>query len=83
MVGAMILARASDDPALSDEVLDQTRVWLEAKTKDRRQHNSRNRSTKDCRLTKGVISRWIALQVGAATVFSRETDLFKCSTSKR
>ena len=53
MVGAMILARASDDPALSDEVLDQTRVWLEAKTKDRRQHNSRNRSTKDCRLTKG------------------------------
>ena len=52
-VGAMILARASDDPALSDEVLDQTRVWLEAKTKDRRQHNSRNRSTKDCRLTKG------------------------------
>ena len=53
MVGAMILARASDDPALSDEVLDQTRVWLEAKTKDRRQHNSRNRSTKDCGLTKG------------------------------
>jgi TetR/AcrR family transcriptional regulator, transcriptional repressor for nem operon len=30
MVGAMILARASDDPALSDEVLDQTRAWLEA-----------------------------------------------------
>jgi TetR/AcrR family transcriptional repressor of nem operon len=53
MVGAMILARASDDPALSDEVLDQTRVWLEAKTKDRRQHNSRNRSTKDRRLAKG------------------------------
>jgi TetR/AcrR family transcriptional repressor of nem operon len=28
MVGAVILARASDDPALSDEVLEQTRVWL-------------------------------------------------------
>ena len=28
MVGAMILARVSDDPALSDEVLDQTRAWI-------------------------------------------------------
>lgn len=36
MVGAMILARASDDPALSDEVLDQTRAWLEAKAKELR-----------------------------------------------
>jgi TetR/AcrR family transcriptional regulator, transcriptional repressor for nem operon len=33
MVGAMILARASDDPVLSDEVLDQTRAWLEASTR--------------------------------------------------
>ena len=33
MVGAMILARASDDPALSDEVLDQTRAWLAAQGK--------------------------------------------------
>ncbi len=29
MVGAMILARVCDDPALSGEVLDQTRAWLE------------------------------------------------------
>jgi len=28
MVGAMILARVSDDPALSDEVLEQTRAWI-------------------------------------------------------
>src|SRR5258708_27870158 len=36
MVGAMILARASDDPMLSNEVLDQTRAWLEAQAKDHR-----------------------------------------------
>jgi TetR/AcrR family transcriptional repressor of nem operon len=35
MVGAMILARASDDPALSDEVLDETRAWLAAQTERR------------------------------------------------
>jgi TetR/AcrR family transcriptional repressor of nem operon len=29
MVGAMILARMSDDPELSDEVLAQTRAWIE------------------------------------------------------
>lgn len=29
MVGAVILARAVDDPALSDEVLRQTRAWLD------------------------------------------------------
>ncbi|MGA9868240.1 MAG: helix-turn-helix domain-containing protein [Acetobacteraceae bacterium] len=29
MVGAMILARVCDDRALSGEVLDQTRAWLE------------------------------------------------------
>ena len=34
MVGAMILARASNDRALSDEVLDQTRVWLGTHAKD-------------------------------------------------
>lgn len=28
MVGAVILARAIDDPALSDEVLEQTRAWI-------------------------------------------------------
>lgn len=28
MVGAVVLARLSDDPALSDEVLDATRAWL-------------------------------------------------------
>jgi TetR/AcrR family transcriptional repressor of nem operon len=31
MVGVMILARVSDDPALADEVLDQTRAWLEGR----------------------------------------------------
>lgn len=30
MVGAVILARAVDDPALSDEVLEQTHAWIEA-----------------------------------------------------
>jgi TetR/AcrR family transcriptional regulator, transcriptional repressor for nem operon len=30
MVGALILARAVDDAALSDEILEQTRAWLEA-----------------------------------------------------
>ncbi|MGF7054478.1 TetR/AcrR family transcriptional repressor of nem operon [Bosea sp. OAE752] len=30
MVGAMILTRAVDDPALSDEVLEQTRDWIDA-----------------------------------------------------
>lgn len=30
MVGAVILARAIDDPILADEVLDQTRAWIEA-----------------------------------------------------
>jgi TetR/AcrR family transcriptional regulator, transcriptional repressor for nem operon len=30
MVGAVILARAIDDPALSDEVLEQTRAWINA-----------------------------------------------------
>jgi TetR/AcrR family transcriptional repressor of nem operon len=32
MVGAMILARASNDPKLSDEVLDETRAWLDTRT---------------------------------------------------
>jgi TetR/AcrR family transcriptional repressor of nem operon len=30
MVGAVILARAIDDPAFSDEVLEQTRAWVDA-----------------------------------------------------
>lgn len=30
MVGAVILARAVDDPQLSDEVLEQTRIWIDA-----------------------------------------------------
>jgi TetR/AcrR family transcriptional repressor of nem operon len=30
MVGAVILARAIDDAALSDEVLEQTRAWINA-----------------------------------------------------
>lgn len=32
MVGALILARASDDPALSDEILTDTRAWLAAQS---------------------------------------------------
>ena len=31
MVGAIILARASDDPQLSDEILEQTRDWITEK----------------------------------------------------
>ena len=30
MVGAVVLARAVDDPALSDEVLRETRAWIDA-----------------------------------------------------
>lgn len=30
MVGAVILARATDDTALSDEILEQTRAWIDA-----------------------------------------------------
>ncbi|MCX2721219.1 TetR/AcrR family transcriptional regulator [Roseibium salinum] len=29
MVGAVVLARAIDDPELSDEVLEQTRAWID------------------------------------------------------
>nr|WP_294809689.1 TetR/AcrR family transcriptional regulator [uncultured Sphingomonas sp.] len=29
MVGAVILARAVDDPALSNEILEQTRAWID------------------------------------------------------
>jgi len=42
MVGAMILARVSDDPTLSGEVLDQTRTWLQAQAKDHGQPAPRN-----------------------------------------
>ncbi|WP_051116035.1 TetR/AcrR family transcriptional regulator [Methyloferula stellata] len=52
MVGAMILARASDDPKLSNEVLDQTRAWLEAKAKDHKQPKSGNGMAKARRLAK-------------------------------
>jgi TetR/AcrR family transcriptional regulator, transcriptional repressor for nem operon len=30
MVAAVILARATDDPTLSDEILEQTRAWIDA-----------------------------------------------------
>jgi TetR/AcrR family transcriptional repressor of nem operon len=33
MVGAMILARLSDDPKLSDEMLAQTRAWIDGREK--------------------------------------------------
>ena len=29
MVGAIILARATNDPGLSDEILEQTRIWID------------------------------------------------------
>lgn len=29
MVGAVVIARATDDPALSGEILDETRLWIE------------------------------------------------------
>lgn len=35
MVGAVILARLSDDPALADEVLTQTRTWIDRKSATR------------------------------------------------
>jgi TetR/AcrR family transcriptional repressor of nem operon len=34
MVGAMILARVSDEPALSAEILEQTQSWLAARARD-------------------------------------------------
>jgi TetR/AcrR family transcriptional repressor of nem operon len=33
MLGAVVLARLSDDPRLADEILSQTRKWLVAKAK--------------------------------------------------
>jgi len=53
MVGAMILARASDDRVLSDEVLDQTRGWLEAQAKAHGPRPSRRKPTS----TRGRTSR--------------------------
>jgi TetR/AcrR family transcriptional repressor of nem operon len=53
MVGAMILSRASDDRALSDEVLDQTRAWLETQARDEGRRRSRSKRTS----THGRISR--------------------------
>jgi TetR/AcrR family transcriptional repressor of nem operon len=41
LVGAMILARVSDDPLLSDEVLDQTKAWLAAQADDHGKRKSR------------------------------------------
>jgi TetR/AcrR family transcriptional regulator, transcriptional repressor for nem operon len=41
MVGAMILARVSDDPALSREVLDQTQAWLATQGGDYGKRKSR------------------------------------------
>jgi TetR/AcrR family transcriptional repressor of nem operon len=34
MVGAMILARVSDDPVLSEEILEQTQTWLAGDRKE-------------------------------------------------
>ncbi len=50
MLGAIILARVSDDPAFSDEVLDQTRTWLAdlagGPGKDQARPRSRKRSAR-------------------------------------
>ncbi len=46
MVGAMILARVSDDPELSGEMLDQTRAWLAARGVDEKRRRPRDRSIK-------------------------------------
>lgn len=37
MVGAVILARLSDDPQLSDEILKQTRTWIGKRRSDSRE----------------------------------------------
>jgi TetR/AcrR family transcriptional regulator, transcriptional repressor for nem operon len=46
MVGAMILARVSDDPALSGEVLDQTQAWLATQAKGRARRAPTGKSAK-------------------------------------
>jgi TetR/AcrR family transcriptional repressor of nem operon len=46
MVGAVILARVSDDPELSGEMLDQTRAWLALRAEDHNRRSPRVRSTK-------------------------------------
>ena len=43
MVGAVILARSSDDLKLSDEILSTTRAWLEDKEKPARPARSKSR----------------------------------------
>ena len=35
MIGAMLLARICDDPALSEQILDDTRAWMTAQWGDR------------------------------------------------
>ena len=54
MVGAMILARAVDDPALSGEVLDQTRAWLEANARGAGLPRSRTNLAKARRAARGT-----------------------------
>jgi TetR/AcrR family transcriptional repressor of nem operon len=46
MVGAMILARVSDDATLSNEMLDQTQAWLADRAKESGPRNSGNRPAK-------------------------------------
>src|SRR3546814_4020497 len=40
MIGAVILARAIDDPELSDEVLGETRAWINAGLERSEEHTS-------------------------------------------
>ncbi len=44
MVGAMILARVSDDAALAGEVLDQTTAWLAAQADNHEKHGETSSS---------------------------------------
>ncbi len=46
MVGAMVMARVSDDPALSAEILDQTRAWLAAQDRTHEPREARRRATR-------------------------------------
>ena len=46
MVGAMILARVSDEPGFSDEVLSETRTWLAAQDGRRRDVRAKSKGAR-------------------------------------
>jgi len=49
MVGAMILARMSSDSELSDEILSQTKAWLELQSPTRRRAKNEARAKQNAR----------------------------------